>query len=302
MQQTIMIVDDSIPLHRLIKAQLEADDLTFHSVYDGSDAVAAAASMKPDLILLDIDMPRMDGFEACQRIKADPATAAIPLMFLSAESTAEDKKKAMALGAFGFIQKPFKPEQLKFAVRSKLQATQAANKNAQIDLVTGLWGKEYFELQVREQYVLSSLSAEPLSCAIAEIDQLASLTVRFGSKTAGRAVHAVARILSDSSSPDATVCILPNRQFAILYRNCDRFEAKIRCKALQQQINKAVVIESAPEIKLTCSFGICDDEIASAMSLIDRTASVLHRALDHGGNRIALARSESLNFFPSPLH
>jgi len=64
MFQTVMIADDSMPMHALIKAQLCAEHLRFHSVYDGTAAVSLAASLQPDLILLDLDMPKMDGFEA----------------------------------------------------------------------------------------------------------------------------------------------------------------------------------------------------------------------------------------------
>ncbi len=292
MRQSIMIVDDSIPLHKLIKAQLDAEDLTFHSVYDGSAAVCAAASIKPDLILLDIDMPGMDGFETCAKIKADPTTTSIPLMFLSAEPALKDQDKTKGLGAFDYMQKPFKPADLKAVVRSKLRAIPLANDDGLIDSVTGLGSKEFFKLQLREQYVLSSLLSQPLSCVIIEIDQMVSVTVRFRGKTANRALHATSRVILDSSGSDATVACLPNRRFAILYRNCDRFTAKVRCKAIQQQF-KAIAIDAEPEIHLTGSFGICDSRIASAMTLMDRAVAVLQRAIDCGGERIAIARSEA---------
>jgi diguanylate cyclase (GGDEF)-like protein len=297
-----MIVDDSIPLHALIKAQLGSDDLVFHSCYDGADAVSAAAAVKPDLILLDIDMPNMDGFEACQRIKADPATAAIPLMFLSAESTRLKKDIALAMGAFDYLQKPFKPDQLKSAVRSKLQSRRLENQSGLIDPATGLWNRDYFEVQLREQYVLANLSARPISCVVTEIDQLGSIGVRHGNKIANQVFHGFARILADSVGPGASLCSLPNRRFATLYPNCDRFAAKTRCRELQKQIKQKLVIDAAPQLRVTCSCGVCDNQVAKAMTLFDRASDVLRRAMDRGGDRVAVSRCEPVNLTGSMLH
>jgi diguanylate cyclase (GGDEF)-like protein len=287
-----MIVDDSIPLHGLIKAQLESDDLVFHSIYDGASAVSAAASMKPDLILLDIDMPNMDGFEACEKIKADPRTSAIPLMFLSAESSQLDQDRAIALGAFGYMRKPFKPEQLKSAVRSTLGARQMENQHRWIDPVTGLWNKDFFEVQLREQYVLAELSARPMSCVVSEIDQLGSITVRHGNKLANQVLHAFARMLADSAGDGAVVCSLPNRRFAILYPGCNRFEAKSKCRKLQSQAKQIVDIQADPQLLVTCSYGVCDNQIANAMTLFDRASDVLRRALHSGGDRISVSKRQ----------
>ncbi len=302
MQQSVMIADDSIPLHALIKAQLGSEDLVFHSVFDGTAAVSAAASIKPDLILLDIDMPNMDGFEACQKIKSNPITAGIPLMFLSAEFMPADKNRAIALGAFGYLQKPFRPEQLVSVVRSKLHTIQQANKNTPVDPVTGLWNKAYFETLLPQEFVLATLASQAMSCVITEIDQLGSINVRFGAKPAIQVYRAVARILAELAGRDATVCSLPNRRFATVYRNCDRFAAKTRCIELRERIAQKAPFDPALQLQVTCSFGICDSQIASAMTLFDRASAVLDRAINQGGDRIAVSRSDAGRIARSLLH
>ena len=108
-----MIVDDSTFLHRLIRAYLESEPIEIHSAYSGDEALAAAVQLRPSLILLDVDMPEMDGFEVCRRLKADPATQNLPLIFLTADGSSNDKVKGLNLGANDYITKPFQPEELR---------------------------------------------------------------------------------------------------------------------------------------------------------------------------------------------
>ena len=81
MSQTVLMVDDSIPLHALVRTHLEPHGLKLQSAYDGESALSMAASIHPSLILLDVNLPRLDGFEVCRTLKANPATATVPLLF-----------------------------------------------------------------------------------------------------------------------------------------------------------------------------------------------------------------------------
>src|ERR1700722_12371122 len=121
MQQTVLIIDDSIPIHKLVKAHLEAERLRVVSAF-GPEEGLVAAKLSPGLILLDIDMPDMDGFEVCRRLKADPETASIPIIFLTANSGTDDKVKGLDLGALDYISKPFQARELCARVRSSFRA------------------------------------------------------------------------------------------------------------------------------------------------------------------------------------
>ena len=294
MLQTVMIADDSMPLHTLIRAQFHADHLSFHSVYDGAAAVSLAASLRPDLILLDIEMPNMDGYEACRRIKENPATASIPLLFLSANSFAADRERALKLGAFDYIKKPFRPDQLRSRVRSRLQALPVSTDGTLVDPLTGLWNQAYFAVQLTEQYAMTQLGSRSLACVLSEIDQLAVIHFRFGPAVANQVVRKVARLLSGGCQSDTTLCCLPNRRFASLIRNSDRFEAARRAEKTRILLQQKLVLQGGPEMSVTCSFGICDNLIASARALSDRAADVLDRAAKRGGNCVAVARAPAV--------
>jgi two-component system alkaline phosphatase synthesis response regulator PhoP len=82
------------------------------TAYDGLDAIDQARNEKPDVILLDVMMPMIDGFEVCKKLKADPQTANIPVIMLSAASHAESVQKGLNAGALDYMIKPFEPEKL----------------------------------------------------------------------------------------------------------------------------------------------------------------------------------------------
>jgi diguanylate cyclase (GGDEF)-like protein len=121
MRHTILIIDDSEDIHPLIKASLDSQEIDFMSVYDGSAGAAEAARVRPDLILLDVDMPGIDGFEVFRMLKASDQTRSIPIIFLTGASSAAEKLKGLAVGAADYVTKPFDPAELCARVRSALR-------------------------------------------------------------------------------------------------------------------------------------------------------------------------------------
>jgi putative two-component system response regulator len=116
----IMVVDDSTANLMLLTELLESQGMAVQAFVDGRSALAAAATRPPDLILLDITMPEMDGFEVCQQLKADPALAEIPVLFLSGLAETSDKVKAFASGAVDYVTKPFQLAEILARIRTHL--------------------------------------------------------------------------------------------------------------------------------------------------------------------------------------
>lgn len=120
MAKKILIADDEEDVKVIVQLFLEAKGYEIITAYDGLDALEKIKSEKPDLILLDIMMPVIDGFEVCSRIKADPETASIPVVMLSASAHSESKQRGFDAGAVDYIIKPFVPENLESIVRGIL--------------------------------------------------------------------------------------------------------------------------------------------------------------------------------------
>ena len=144
----ILIVDDTPDNLRLLSQMLVERGYKVRAVLDGEHALAAAQAVPPDLVLLDIRMPGLDGYEVCRRLKADPRTQDIPVLFLSALGETRDKVKALALGGVDYITKPFQPAEVLARVETHLalhdlrRQLQAANAELAARLV---------ELQARNE-------------------------------------------------------------------------------------------------------------------------------------------------------
>src|SRR5579863_5768858 len=120
-QDTIMVVDDQPANLKLMEDMLKSQGYAVRSFPRGRLALAAALQRPPDLILLDINMPEMDGFEVCRNLKSEPALAAVPVIFLSALHETEDKVKAFHAGGVDYIAKPFQIEEVHARVETHLQ-------------------------------------------------------------------------------------------------------------------------------------------------------------------------------------
>ena len=123
-QQMIMVVDDVDINVDILVGALE-DDYRIAVAMDGKSALESIASEPPDLILLDIMMPEMDGYEVCRRLKADPGTSGIPVIFVTAVSEIEDETKGFDLGAVDYITKPISPPIVRARVKSQLALRRA---------------------------------------------------------------------------------------------------------------------------------------------------------------------------------
>lgn len=112
MRGHVVVVDDEVDTLKLLKVLLESDGYGVRAFTSGSTALRSISANTPDLVLLDIRMPRMSGFEVCEELKADPASRSVPVIFLSAATDVEDKIKAFRAGGVDYVTKPFEREEV----------------------------------------------------------------------------------------------------------------------------------------------------------------------------------------------
>lgn len=120
-REKILIVDEEIDASTALKVALEAEGYNVIEALDGYEGIRKAKSETPDVILLDIMMPGMDGFEVCRRLKADPVSSHIPVIMLTAKGEVDDKVEGLELGADDYVTKPFNLKELKARIRMVLR-------------------------------------------------------------------------------------------------------------------------------------------------------------------------------------
>jgi len=120
MTKRILVVEDQPDNRQIIRDMLAATDYEIIEAEDGEQALAAIARQRPDLILMDIQLPVMDGYEATRRIKADPALRSIPIIAVTSYALSGEEKKARAAGCDDYVPKPYSPRQLLAKIRQHL--------------------------------------------------------------------------------------------------------------------------------------------------------------------------------------
>jgi diguanylate cyclase (GGDEF)-like protein len=286
MSQTLLIADDSVPLHKLVKTQLELDTLSCLSAYDGEETISTASSLHPDLILLDVDMPRLDGFEVCRRLKANPLTGDIPVIFLTADAMLNDSVKGFECGAIDYIAKPFRPEDLRARVHSVLRSTQLSGQTRMIDGLTGLWNRAYFNMQLPIQLSLSRRLKRPMCCIITDVEAPRSTDVKSKRTMENEIFHAAGDVFRAECRAEDIVCRMEEGQFALLLPSTARRAAARMAERLLHQLEKQ--FEPHGE-GVTCSFGVADT-IGGGDMLQQRAEAAAMQARQLGRNCVAIAR------------
>jgi two-component system cell cycle response regulator DivK len=120
MSKRILVVEDQEDNRRIVRDLLTSTDYEVIEAEDGAQALAAVAKQRPDLILMDIQLPIMDGYEATRRIKADPSLSSIPVIAVTSYALSGDEEKAREAGCNDFVPKPYSPRQLLTKIRQYL--------------------------------------------------------------------------------------------------------------------------------------------------------------------------------------
>lgn len=148
----ILVVDDTLAALKLLTDTLLSEGFIVRPATSGEHAIQSVAAEQPELILLDVRMPDMDGFEICRRLKEQPDTSDIPILFLSAATEMEERIKGLSLGAVDYITKPFQRDEMLARVRTHLQLSRLQNKlETMVELRTA-------ELNISKEQLIRELS------------------------------------------------------------------------------------------------------------------------------------------------
>jgi two-component system, OmpR family, alkaline phosphatase synthesis response regulator PhoP len=118
---TILVIDDEKDLTELVRYNLQKEGFIVRCARDGEAGLASASGDTPDLVLVDLMMPGMDGLEVCRRLRSDPRTAAVPIIMLTAKSGESDRVVGLELGADDYVTKPFSPRELAARIKAVLR-------------------------------------------------------------------------------------------------------------------------------------------------------------------------------------
>jgi DNA-binding response OmpR family regulator len=198
----VLVADDDRDIVRFVEVNLKLEGFRVATAHDGDDALAKALSLAPDLVLLDVMMPRMDGYEVCSRLRADPRSAHIPVIMLTARSLSADKVLGLTAGADDYIIKPFDPMEL--VARAKATLARARERR-EAPPRTGPPGGGRIEDELRRR----ADGGTAFAVVSLDADGFAAFNARYGQARGDEAVALIAQVLGravdETAGPDGFV-------------------------------------------------------------------------------------------------
>ncbi|MBL9120806.1 MAG: diguanylate cyclase [Phycisphaerae bacterium] len=296
----LLAIDDSELIHKILRVRLQHEQLEILSACSGEEGIRMAKELRPEVILLDIELGDMTGFDVLQKLKSDPETRDIAVMLISAFSESIDRVRGLDLGAVDFITKPFEVIELTARVRSILRLQSAMHMlavKAQIDGLTGLWNRKYFDARLDSEFSEGLRHGRPLSLIMTDIDKFKSLNDGYGHPFGDLVLERFARILSGGRSSDVA-CRYGGEEFGIVLPSTTLSEAH----EVAERLRERLATEHWPrheDLRVTASFGVADltciASNAMPRALVEAADRALYAAKHGGRNRVELASPESLS-------
>ena len=286
----LLVVDDQ-PVNIQAIYQAFADDHQVLMATNGEQALALCLSKQPDLVLLDVVMPGMDGHEVCRRLKADPATAAIPVIFVTAQNDEAAEALGLDLGAVDFIAKPVNPRIMRARVRTHLTLKAQADLLREwvyIDGLTGVHNRRHFDEALAAEWARAVRAGSSLSVLLLDVDFFKRFNDRYGHQAGDDCLRRIAGALAAAlKRPGDLVARYGGEEFACLLPDTTLAGALQLARQMAQRVHGLAIAhaDSAVAAVVTMSVGVCTQPangVASAAALLREADAQLYIAKSRG--------------------
>jgi diguanylate cyclase (GGDEF)-like protein len=291
-QPVVLLVDDSIDVHRLLQARLKHEQIKLIGSTKGSEALEIAERTPLACILLDLDMPGMDGFEVLRSLKDRSTTNNVPVIVLSGLAGSEDKVTAFDLGATDYVTKPFDLAELRARLRASLRMSQLLMllaERADVDGLTGLGNRAHFNKRWNEKVAECKRYGHPLSLAMCDADFFKKVNDTFGHPAGDEVLQRIAKLLISECRQHDVPCRYGGEEFALIMPNTGPADAARVAERIREAMMN-VVFARHPEHRVTLSIGLAGAD-ASVGDLtpeqwLEAADQNLYQAKRAGRNRV----------------
>ncbi|ABV35993.1 response regulator receiver protein [Shewanella sediminis HAW-EB3] len=287
---TILIVDDTRTNIQLLAGCLKKDYRLKIAMNGQRCLELARIDPLPDLILLDVVMPEMDGYEVCRKLKANPHTQHIPIIFVTGRDSDDEEEYGLQLGAVDYITKPIRPAIVTARVSTQIMLKQKSDELRNMalhDQLTQLYNRHFLIEAANQKMAESIRHNNPLSILMIDIDHFKQVNDQFGHQAGDSVLQAVAKALAESNRKEDVVARFGGEEFVALFEHCSIDSAEEKAERLRDKIERLM----PAGIRITASFGVAElrPNEESFEQLLARADEAVYRAKELGRNRVVSA-------------
>jgi two-component system cell cycle response regulator len=311
----VLIVDDHEDNVELLRARLESWGYETDTATDGEQALAHVDQKAPDLILLDVMMPKMDGIEVAKRVKGNPRLPFIPIIMQTALDATENKVEGLEAGADDYITKPIDfaelkarltsmlrikrlQEQLEERERQLLEANERLRHMSQTDGLTGLDNRRHLEERLDEMFEHARRLNEPFACVMCDLDRFKSVNDTYGHQAGDAVLKQFARILRHEVREIDRVGRYGGEEFMLLLPGTVLDAAVTFAERVRKEVEGHTFTFDGTQICRTASFGVSawpHPRIGNCDVLVRAADDALYVAKETGRNRVVRFDSDEFN-------
>ncbi len=291
----VLIVDDSPDAIRLASARLSKENVEVISSNGGPEALKAVRAHEPDLVLLDVDMPEVSGFEVCRRLKEDPELLHIPVIFLTAVDAPAEKVRGLDLGAVDYVTKPFDAFELRARVRAALRTKHYQDlltERAHIDPLTGLPNRGALDDRLEQAWARAMRRGGDLSVLMMDVDHFKKVNDDHGHAVGDEVLQQIAHTLRAQCRTNDLPARYGGEEFAVIVPEEHASAARKLAERVRGEVGELRIESRTGVIRPAVSVGVADSSAAATQEdLIELSDAALYKAKQTGRNRVVLAPS-----------
>lgn len=293
-QSTVLIVDDAPSNIRVMAAVLQ-EQHRVKTAMSGQQCIEMAIKYKPDLILLDIEMPGLSGYQVCEELKSMDETRDIPIIFVTGRVNIEDEEMGLRIGAVDYITKPIRPVILSARVDTHVTLKRQQDrliKMAMHDQLTGLFNRHYMLEIVGQKLARARRHKTPLTVMLIDIDHFKKINDTHGHIVGDQILEHVGQFLFEQCRVEDTVARFGGEEFVVLMEPCGLNQAHYKAELMRDELSRLTPLD----IDLTVSIGIAElnDDDNGFSTLLKRADDALYKAKESGRNCTVLSHTPEL--------
>lgn len=292
----VLVIDDDPFSAHLVDACLRGAGFMSSFCSDPEQALTRIQAELPDLIILDVLMPRIDGFDLCRRVRSHPALQFTPIIFVTRRGDLDQRIRGLEVGGNDYISKPFEPAELVARVRSHLSRLSSLREMAIRDGLTRCYNHKYFKMRLNQETARAERYEHPLALAVMDIDHFKLINDTHGHPAGDSVLASLGDLVSALLRSTDVVARYGGEEFGMLLINAGAQESNIIVNRVRERIASHAFIYAPPSgnemlrIPVTVSCGVSMFEKGdTAESLLQRADEALYAAKRGGRNRVQIA-------------